>query len=530
MEKEYSKTMKTYWNYKDSINLEYFIRLDEEIADTELHDRDRRIFLQLPEASQNDTRTSPTRLLHTWLDARTAETKTNERLPGAIAAEAIALLRLMLVGTALITGFGAGLLYFNYSGDTPVNVLPFCALFVLLQLLLVLLLLFRRAITGALGEAIPRSASILIVTLLAEKLYRLIAGKAKLTLGGGRLQQIQAVEGRARSFFRIHASTFYWPFFTILQAATVTFNVGLLAATFLKISVSDVAFGWQSTLQLTAQALHKLTSWIALPWSWFLGEGTGYPTLQEVEGSRIILKDGIAHLATENLISWWPFLLMCVLVYSLLPRLLLYLYGRYREQQGTSVPLPLPLNVEQIIRRMQTPVVTTQAIPEPQSPPIQRQKEVAIEPGTSSGQKLQPLVVLLPDDCFNSCPMDELRSVLQGDGFTPKQIYRFGEDYESDKTLLDKLGQPDRIHEAGFLILVESWMPPLMDFLVFLKTLRSVTGPTVAIRIRMLGRPDANTILTPVTDPGHTAVWQQKTGSLGDPYLEIRPLIPGGGS
>ncbi|WP_163338660.1 DUF2868 domain-containing protein [Desulfopila sp. IMCC35008] len=522
--------MKTYWNYKDSINLEYFIQLDEETDDAELHERDRSYFLQLPAELQNKERISATRLLRAWMDTRAAGSENTKRLPGTIAVEIMTMLRLVLVFFALVAGFGAGVLYFSYSGDTPVNVLPFCAIFVLFQLLLVLLLLFRRAVTGTLGKAIPRSAAVMLVSLLADRLYQLVAGKTRQTLGGSRLQQIQSVDGQARSFFRVHATIFYWPLFSLLQGAAVIFNVGLLAATFLKISVSDVAFGWQSTLQLSGQTLHKLAGWIALPWSWFLGEGMGYPTLTEVEGSRIILKEGIAHLATENLISWWPFLLMCVLVYSLLPRLLLYLYGRYREQQDDLIPSPLPLKVEQIIRRMQTPVVTTQAPPEPRPESGEREKKASAPSNTSTGMNLLPIVVLLPDDCYDSCTIDELRSVLQDEGFSPEHVHRFGVDYDSDQTLLKMLGQPDHTFEAGFLIIVESWMPPLMDFLVFLKTLRAVTGPTVAIRIRMLGRPDANTIFTPVTDAGHNAVWHQKTGSLGDPYLEVLSLIPGSGS
>lgn len=522
--------MKTYWNYKDSINLEYFIRLDDEEDDTELHERDRTFFLQLPVESQNKEHASPASLLRAWLDGRAAGLAGNERLPGTIAVETMAMVRLVVVCTALITGFGAGMLYFSYSGDTPVNILPFCAIFVFFQILLVALFLFKRVLAGVVGKAVPRSAAIMVVSLLAERLYRLAIDKTKQNMGGRHLQHMRSVKGQAGSFLRVHGTALYWPIFSLLQGAAVVFNVGLLAATFLKISVSDVAFGWQSTLQLSGQALHKLTSWLALPWSWLIGEGTGYPTLAEVEGSRIILKEGIAHLTTENLISWWPFLLLCVLVYSLLPRLLLYCYGRYQQIQADVIPDPLPLEIEQIIRRMQTPVVTTQATPEPPTKLVPRKKKATDSPETSAVEDLQPIVVLLPDDCYDSCTMEELQSVLQGEGFHPEHLHRFGVDYDSDQTLLKALSQPDHRHDAGFLVIVESWMPPLMDFLVFLKTLRSMTGPTVAIRIRMLGRPDADTIFTPVDDPSHSEVWKQKTGSLGDPYLEVLPLVPGGGS
>ena len=59
---------------------------------------------------------------------------------------------------------------------------------------------------------------------------------------------------------------------------------------------------------------------IQLPWSWLFGEGIGYPTLEQVAGTRISLKDPLFVLDAEHLRSWRWFLVLAVLTYGLLPR------------------------------------------------------------------------------------------------------------------------------------------------------------------------------------------------------------------
>lgn len=116
-----------------------------------------------------------------------------------------------------------------------------------------------------------------------------------------------------------------------------------------------MAFGWQSSLQLSAQQVADGVRLLALPWSWFLPEGMGYPSLAQVEGTQIILKDGIYHLATQDLVSWWPFLCTALVVYGLLPRLLLLMGGyiRYRHQLD-ALELRNP-EIRWLLQRMTTP-------------------------------------------------------------------------------------------------------------------------------------------------------------------------------
>ena len=48
----------------------------------------------------------------------------------------------------------------------------------------------------------------------------------------------------------------------------------------------------------------------------------------------MVLKEGIYHLTTPDLVSWWPFLLLAVCFYGFLPRI--------RFNMGSTVILLLP--------------------------------------------------------------------------------------------------------------------------------------------------------------------------------------------
>jgi hypothetical protein len=166
---------------------------------------------------------------------------------------------------------------------------------------------------------------------------------------------VGAIIGKSRTYGLL----FFLPVFILTQLLAMGFNLGLLAATLFKVVTSDIAFGWQSTIQLSPTAVHSLARAIAAPWSWALEGDAAFPSLAQIEGSRIILKEGIYHLSTPDLVSWWPFLCLAVLVYGLLPRLLLFL-GAIAVQRRFLGSLDFRQGAcEQLLMRMTTPLVST---------------------------------------------------------------------------------------------------------------------------------------------------------------------------
>ncbi len=504
--------MKGMWDYSKIIDLEYFIAKDSSISDAELQQRDRQFFLESQESSGETNR-----LLWLWLAARAKESQ-EQPLPGAVFREAFVLASVFFLLAAFVSGVASALVFCSYSGKTPINILSFLAIFVVSQFFFVLLVSLRHCLDWSLVQTATSSLGVLLITALIKKLCCWLGKRAGQAISAEQSLGLQAVWGKMRQRENSYGTFFYWPIFLLLQRAGIVFNIGLLLAFFAQVTVSDLAFGWQSTLQFSAQSLYELVRILALPWSWLFGEGVGFPTLEAVEGSRIILKEGIAGLATGNMVSWWPFLVMSLLCYGLLPRLLLFFYGKYRQHRFVVTFTPNSFAVRTVLRRMETPHLSTSGSRDVSTTPYQESN--ADVPETAVSDAATTVAVLLPDECLQHCSEQEVTAFLARQNFEAAAIYRFLVGYEHDQKILETVAGEQ--HLSGCIVFMEAWMPPLRDFLIFLNQLRTVLPPQAMLRVTLLGRPDTATIFTPVPASSvEERIWRQKLESLGDPYLEI---------
>lgn len=521
--------MKPLWNYKDIFDLEYFLHKDSTLRHESLAERDRGIFLQHiePTLKEAESPSNNRSILRQWLEhRRRAEFgATGSLSPGALFAEAHRTLRLICLVVGLFFGSIAGLTFFNYAGTTPVNILSFLVFFILTQIAILLVLLVsvgiryllrKRLVSLPLG--IQFMGGLTIKTILWG--HRNILGR----MWAESRDSLAASLGLLKGAQRIYGSLFYWPIFTLTQLLAIGANAGILAATLFRILTSDIAFGWQSTVQFSAPALHGLVSAVAIPWSGFFPEDVGHPSLAAIEGSRIILKDGISHLTTENLVSWWPFLVLCLLVYGLLPRVLLYLAAMIMQHRCLSrLAFKHPPCIS-LIQRMQTPQLSTRATPEfrpttPEAVPVRVPPATNPEPTSTRIAAL----VLIPDDIAPVFHEQHLHELLRRYGFSLLDTVRFMEDYETDREVLKNLSEREWTSDRGILILMESWMPPLVAFLSYLGEIRQAVGPEIPIYIELLGRLAADAVLSPIPE-GDWLVWARKITALGDPFLKLNPI------
>jgi len=519
--------MKQKWNYQNYIDLEYLFHKDTDLSPTLLHKRDRNIFIKNSNIL-TDKDVTDHELTALWIRDRIKHEfpEKEDKSPGEIFRDGLAALKVLSVILGISLGVGAGLSFFTYSGSRPVNVFHFLIIFIFSQILLTFLLassLLIRRLTGSV--TIPPFYSLFFGNLL-KKIINITGRQWNRNLSAEKRNSVSQAMGLAKSHSRKYGSLFYWPMFTLSQLLAFFFNGGLLAATLFKISTSDLAFGWQSTLQFGAASLHKLIGIIALPWSWFIPEGIAYPSLAEIEGSRIILKEGIYHLTTKDLVSWWPFLVFCLLFYGLFFRGISYLGGRWMERRSLGRVKLNSAPCRRLIRRMVTPLVSTQAIPETgeaeADTTVGREK---FQP--ASGNRLFPQFILIPDDIYDAVPMEKFKQILQAQGFSARELLRFMADYDSDQETVVYLKQQSWEDDTGILILMEGWMVPLIDFLTYLQELRTATSEETIITIMLIGRP-AETPLTAISQDDFT-IWQKKIEALGDPCLNIFPLIESNG-
>ena len=314
---------------KDIIDLDYFIQKDDALVSKEEVEsrviKDRNIYNQYKKKNQTQEE-----ILLFWLAARKEEyVKENDRknrpiLPGRM----FSLLYTWMVYTAVLSGALSGISmaysFLAYHGTRPINVAVFIAFFIVLQVILIvftLVVLLRRFIRLKTRTDTPHHAIIHtgLVFLFFDFLPRCLKKAGGLMLQKNRAT-LEYTVSLIRTKNREYRVLFFWPFFMIASLFAFSFSTGAVGGTFFRVVVSDMAFGWQSTLMASSERVHDIVSMMALPWSWFMPETLAFPSFEAVEGSRILLKDGISVLKTEDLVSWWPFLCMGILFYAILPR------------------------------------------------------------------------------------------------------------------------------------------------------------------------------------------------------------------
>ncbi|MCK5516688.1 MAG: DUF2868 domain-containing protein, partial [Desulfobulbaceae bacterium] len=172
---------------------------------------------------------------------------------------------------------------------------------------------------------------------------------------------------------------------------------------------------------------------------------------------------------------------------------------------------------------------STQAAPEEktaESESISTAETEQFQP--TAGHHLLPQFVLIPCDIYHTIPSQNFKHILQSHGFEVKKQLKFMTDYEGDQEVKQYLQRQVWDDNTGLFILMEGWMVPLIDFLTYLGELRSVVAADTVITIALTGRPAEKTF-SPVSKNDYT-IWQQKTASLGDPYLYLFPLTSAQGT
>jgi hypothetical protein len=121
-----------------------------------------------------------------------------------------------------------------------------------------------------------------------------------------------------------------WPLVGLTQRFACGFAIGALIALLTHVIGVDLAFGWESTLNVGAKAMHVAARWIATPWLGIFPNGA--PSFEHVRDSRYTHLLGIKESAIPATRSWWPFLVGCLAVYSVVPRLLIIQLSEWRRR------------------------------------------------------------------------------------------------------------------------------------------------------------------------------------------------------
>jgi hypothetical protein len=89
-------------------------------------------------------------------------------------------------------------------------------------------------------------------------------------------------------------------------------------------------------------------------------------------------------------------------------------------------------------------------------------------------------------------------------------------------------GQRWQAPPARVAVIMDGSQPPITENLHFLRELRAAAGTQAQVLLALVGDPQDDDPLPPVRAFDFTD-WQRKIAQLGDPYLRLDMLAPGGG-
>jgi hypothetical protein len=484
----------------DFLDLEWFLEKDRILDPGEILDRDRKIGL----AAKADE--VPPKLQGTyWLEHR--RNASAGGLPSGSLGSVLVVLRLLLVVGGLLAGISLVRALLLYSGIEPVNVSVFLLLAVLPQTGLSLLaagLLVLRGLRRT-GLRIPLRS-------LFDFFWR-------------RPGSLSPQAGFVRALFlrRGWASRMLgWESLRLMHLGGLCLALGSLVSLAVSVTVTDLAFGWQSTLQIGAQGMHALVSALSVPWSWLPAQWGLTPTLLQIEGSRIVLKDGIQALASADLVAWWPFLCMCLLVYALLPRFLLLATAHWMLRRAERRFVHPDLG--RIVDRMQAPLLGSSRGKEGPSAPLPLHLEAGPDAEHSLRQSPAEVgcVLLLPPELMGRIE-DGLLSDLTRRvcGYPAGRVVPAALEVDEVRQVLDDCAGLDW---AGgferFVVLVEAWQPPIRENMQALALLGREEGRGRNLVLVFCGRPSGGDWLTAPGD-AERAVWADAVARLAPLRVDI---------
>ncbi|MBD5781177.1 DUF2868 domain-containing protein [Pelagicoccus sp. NFK12] len=413
----------------------------------------------------------------------------------------------LLLGLAAATGALA------YTGEAPVNVSAFFSVFVLLQALLAAGLIMVFVLPRTWRERLAFGPLFRATRWVLEAIFSRLQSLSARFLSGQQRQDAAEWAGAARRSLALHGNAAKWLAFSKIQAAALFFNFGVLAALLVSVVFSDRAFGWQTTLNAEADSVSQLVRWVAAPWSAFYGEGKGYPDLQQIEGSRIVLKEGIRGLESEDLAAWWRFLALGVLTYGVLPRILFYLLGKWQLRAALARYDFSNASAERLLQRLR-----------PDSPRFDAEKVA------QGAEGLEPRVEITGEDASRIRRVCCLCSSELGEAFDLEALrLRLAERWQLWEGKMEvKTYQNGKIAEAAaelgsevqLALVFESWMPPIREIERQVKALRAQLDKRSLLKIVLLGIPaSAEEEISLHPDKQYAEAWRSFVLRLGDPYL-----------
>jgi len=253
--------------------------------------------------------------------------------------------------------------------------------------------------------------------------------------------------------------------------------------------------------------------------------------VEQIAGSRIVLKDGVRQLATRDLVAWWPFLVAAVVVYGWLPRSVLWITCQLmirRTLRGLDFH---DVACDRLYERLCSASLQIHARGrEPERTELPLEEVVPTGAGASIGRTTLPssgAVILASPDLGRRLDKEALgRLIATRFLLRPEVWLEWSEAAEVSRSALEALaGMNWWEAQPRVLLLEEAWQPPIAETLQGLRSLRATLGGNAKLIVALIGRPSRDRAFTPAKAID-LRIWRERLQLLADPHLRVEPLLP----
>ncbi len=232
-----------------------------------------------------------------------------------------------------------------------------------------------------------------------------------------------------------------------LLFAQLLFGFGFLLGFLFKITFSDIAFTWSSTLDISVNLLYKILQFFSLPWHGLLND---YLSISLIQKSQFYhLQSAKQHLMPTTLSLWWKYLLFASIFYMIILRFILFVIANsiYKKTLNKAI-----LDDGKVLLHfMKTPLVSTkeQSKKEPFSYNLKNPKRLS---------KTSFKAAIAWNFTVNE-------ALILKEKFPKGAIYPLSalDSFEKEDQILQNLPK------EALSIIVKSWEAPTMDFIDFLE-------------------------------------------------------------
>jgi len=471
----------------DYADLRAQLRQDQLAQRNTLKQRDRRIGLDYP--SDDDTNQ-----IRRWLAALRSEGSENLQngeeidrlLRGTIG-------MLWLIG--LIGGAGLARAVLHYDGREPVNLFSALLLLVGIQLLALIVLLVLSMIGG---RSVFSTLSILNPAALVLKLVKRISSRRHAAIAPF-LEPGTDPSARKVSFSLL---------IYLSQHFGLALNIGIVATLVFLVTISDLAFGWNTTLKVNID--NVVSGFQLLSWPWHNLVPAAVPDQALIEQSRFYRLAGQLRNAgwqVDKFGTWWLFVLMSVLVYGLLPRLVALVLAGLHYDRTLGHAIRSAPGASQTLARIRSPLVNTEAKSGQPEGPVSTSRPV---PRTR--QRGRTLIASLVN--WSDAPLSESAVTVSGIDIQDRYDAGGHQTLEEDRDVIQRIARHGR---DAVVIAIKSWEPPTLDFSDFVTTLREQLGPKTILLTLLIPVPGGSVGATELD------TWETGLAALSDSALYVEP-------